>query len=190
MESRMKGENQVISISSLVNIRRKLETRGGENANAAVAVIFKGAEGGLELLLVKRADVPGDPWAGDIAFPGGKRSPQDRDIMQTVLREVMEETSIDLESSNYLGKMEVLSSIVKPEYNILPMIFKQETEQDIKINEELTSYLWFPFNEIEGSRGRATVKNMEVPVFRVGGEVVWGLTYQIIEKLLEFSRQS
>jgi len=178
----------VTPIFPLDGIRRKLRAQGGENANAAVAILFRRAEGELELLLVKRAEVPGDPWSGDMAFPGGKRIPQDRDIMHTVIREVKEETNIDLEANLFLGKMKIVFSTVRPGYSVLPLVFLQETEADIKINEELTSYLWAPFNKLEGSRDRTMIKNLTAPVFRVKGEVVWGLTYRIIENLLEHAR--
>ena len=178
----------MIPIFPLDGIRRKLRAQGGENANAAVAILFRRAEGELELLLVKRAEVPGDPWSGDMAFPGGKRIPQDRNIMHTVVREVREETNIDLEANLFQGKMEIVFSTVRPGYSVLPLVFLQETEADIKINEELTSYLWASFNKLEGSRDRTMIKNLIVPVFRVKGEVVWGLTYRIIENLLELAR--
>ena len=184
----MKGADQVTPIFPLDGIRRKLRAQGGENTNAAVAILFKRAEGELELLLVKRAEVPGDPWSGDMAFPGGKRIPQDRDIMHTVVREVREETNIDLEANLFLGKMEIVFSTVRPGYSVLPLVFLQETEVDIKINEELTSYLWAPFNKLERSRDRTMIKNLTAPVFRVKGEVVWGLTYRIIENILELAR--
>ena len=184
----MKGADQVTSIFPLDGIRRKLRAQGGENANAAVAILFRRVEGELELLLVKRAEVPGDPWSGDMAFPGGKQIPQDRDIMHTVVREVREETNIDLEANLFLGKMEIVFSTVRPDYSVLPLVFLQETEADIKINEELTSYLWAPFNKLEGSRDRTMIKNLTVPVFRVLGEVVWGLTYRIIGNLFELAR--
>jgi 8-oxo-dGTP pyrophosphatase MutT (NUDIX family) len=184
----MKGADQVTPIFPLDGIRRKLRAQGGENANAAVAILFRRAEGELELLLVKRAEVPDDPWSGDMAFPGGKRIPQDRDIMHTVIREVREETNIDLEANLFLGKMEIVFSTVRPGYSVLPLVFLQETEADIKINEELTSYLWAPFNKLERSRDRTMIKNLTATVFRVKGEVVWGLTYRIIENLLEHAR--
>lgn len=176
--------------SALDNIREKLKTSGGENANAAVAILFRRVDGELELLLVKRAEVFGDPWSGDIAFPGGKRAPQDRDIMHTVVREVREETNIDLETNTFLGKMGFFFSTVRSEYSILPLVFLQNMEPDIRINEELTSVLWTPFNKLERSRGRTKIKNLEVSVFHVNEEVVWGLTYRIIENLLKLAMEN
>src|SRR6266849_5481188 len=40
---------------------------------AAVALIFQlGKDDALELLFIKRAEYEGDPWSGQIAFPGGR----------------------------------------------------------------------------------------------------------------------
>jgi 8-oxo-dGTP pyrophosphatase MutT (NUDIX family) len=183
------GDHPVDSVHPICNIRRKLEPHMREEASAAVAIIFRENEGEPELLLVKRAEVPGDPWSGDMAFPGGKRGPQDRDIKDTVTREVKEETGIDLGSDCYLGSMDSVFSMVRPDLAVLPLVFLQESESYIKINEELTSFQWAPFNKLEGSREMAMVKDLNVPVFHVEGEVVWGLTYRIIENLLELAKE-
>jgi hypothetical protein len=68
---------------------------------------------------------------------------------------------------------------------VLPFVFVVEDTPEIRLNEELSSYLWVPLDELRGSRGRAVVKRREVPVFHVEGEVVWGLTYRMLDKLLE-----
>jgi 8-oxo-dGTP diphosphatase len=183
------GDHPVDPSSSLNNIRRKLKPYGRGDASAAVAIIFRENKGEPELLLVKRAEVPGDPWSGDMAFPGGKRSPQDRDIRDTVAREVKEETNIDLGSDLFLGSMDPVFSMVRPDLAILPLVFLQESETDIKINDELTSFHWASFNNLGGSRGTAMVKARDVPVLHVEGEVIWGLTYRIIVNLLELARE-
>jgi 8-oxo-dGTP pyrophosphatase MutT (NUDIX family) len=174
---------------SIKNFKKKLKICSNGDAKAAVAVIFKETDRGMELLLVKRAEVLGDPWSGDMAFPGGKRIPIDQDMLQTVVREVKEETNISLNTNVFLGSMDIVFSIVRPEYDILPMVFLQTTEPQIKINEELTSFLWVSFDDLEDSRSRAIVKNLDVPVFNVGREMVWGLTYRIIDKILELSKE-
>ena len=39
----------------------------------------------LELLLIRRAEHPLDPWSGHIALPGGRRDPGDPDRLATML---------------------------------------------------------------------------------------------------------
>ena len=51
-----------------------------------------------EVLFIKRAARVGDRWTGQIAFPGGKKDPQDADDAAASIRETLEETGLDLES--------------------------------------------------------------------------------------------
>ena len=39
---------------------------------------------------------PGDPWSGQIAFPGGRHEPQDASLLDTATRETREELGLDL----------------------------------------------------------------------------------------------
>lgn len=150
-----------------------------------MALIFSMRQGALQLLLVKRAVIEGDPWSGDMAFPGGKRMSGDRSIMDTVVREVQEETGIDLRACRHLGAMGTVYSTVRPSLGVLPIVFLRDSDSEIRINEELVSYQWVDLEGLQTSRGRATVKGRDVPAYRIEGEVVWGLTYRIIEVLLK-----
>src|SRR5258706_3496876 len=64
---------------------------------AAVALIFRlGENDMLELLFIKRAEYEGDPWSGQIAFPGGRAEARDASLEETAIRETREETWIGL----------------------------------------------------------------------------------------------
>ena len=61
-------------------------------ARAAVAMVLRPAAGGAsEVLLIERAEKPGDPWSGHMAFPGGRLDPSDPDPRFTAERETFEE---------------------------------------------------------------------------------------------------
>ena len=62
---------------------------------AAVAAIVVGAQE-PEILVLKRRPHPQDPWSGHYAFPGGRRDPEDEDLLATCLRETREECGISL----------------------------------------------------------------------------------------------
>ena len=169
----------------LDRIRSKLRFDYVNEAKAAVGVVFRRDNGVLKLLLVKRAEVPGDPWSGDMAFPGGKRCPDDNGLIETVTREVYEETNIDLCSAHFLGVMDPLGSTARRGMTVLPMVFLLDKEPEIRINKELAYHLWTPFHDLTNSRGKALVKNrFDTDVFHVGGDVVWGLTYRMLERLI------
>jgi len=153
-------------------------------AGAAVALLLKREGRGLQLLLVRRAVNPSDPWSGDMAFPGGRRHPGDRSLRETAIRETMEETGVDLRCHRLLGTMDVSTSAVAPELTILPFVFLCVGTPDVSLSGELSYYLWVPLDRLRRSRGRARVHKGEAPAYILNGEVVWGLTYRMLENLL------
>ena len=113
------------------------QTSESLDANAAVVVLLRTTNQDFQVLFVKRAEKSGDPWSGQTALPGGKRGPEDRNLKETVVRETLEETSINLlESCRFLGAMEPVRSTQKPEMKILPFVVLLHGEQAIKLNEE------------------------------------------------------
>lgn len=174
----------------LEKMRRTLGQNESSEAVAAVAIILstKGEE--VSLLLVKRANSPSDPWSGDMAFPGGKKHRSDERLRDTVLRETMEETGIDLKKCFFLGTMSEIESNVRKRMLVQPFIFLCESQPDVTLNEELCSFFWVPIKELEGGRCRTNVRGLEVQGFKVRGEVIWGLTYRMIENLIEIIRES
>ena len=64
-----------------------------------MALVLRDAERGMELLFIRRAEDPKDPWSGQIAFPGGRAEPGDDHLQATAVRETLEETRLDLASA-------------------------------------------------------------------------------------------
>src|SRR5260370_11234182 len=64
-------------------------------AEAAVAIL-QTREEEESILLMRRAEREGDSWSGHWSFPGGRRDPRDRDLLETALRELHEECGIRL----------------------------------------------------------------------------------------------
>jgi len=170
--------------NTLSKISEKLIQSGYEDATAGVGIIFRIEQDVLKILLVKRAKVLNDPWSGDMAFPGGKRSSEDNSIVDTVKREVLEETDIDLNTGQYLGRMEPEFSTVRTGLAVIPLLYLLEEKPEITINDELDNYYWTDFKTLKWRCGRSIVKKFDVPVFDVGPERVWGLTYRMLQRLL------
>ncbi len=155
------------------------------DAHAAVVVLMRAAHQGFQVLLVKRAENACDPWSGQSALPGGKGSSEDHNLKETVVRETLEETGINLlVDCRFLGAMEPVRSTQKPEMKILPFVVFQDKEQTIGLNEELTEYFWVPLAEFAKNKGTVKFGVDEHPAFLIANRVVWGLTYRILEKLL------
>lgn len=163
----------------------------GQDANAAVALLLKLVDQDLEVLFVKRVENPADPWSGQMALPGGRRDPEDQNLKQTVVRETLEETNINLlDRCRFLGIMEPLRSTQRTEMKILPFVILLEHKPLIELNEELEWFVWISPKELVQHRGTfkfsilPTLLEIEFPAYIVGSSVIWGLTYRILEKFV------
>lgn len=155
------------------------------DAHATVVVLMRAAHQGFQVLLVKRAKNACDPWSGQTALPGGKGTSEDHNLKETVIRETLEETGINLlEGYRFLGAMEPVRSTQKPEMKVLPFVVFQEKEQTIDLNEELSDYFWVPLAEFAKNKGTVKFGGDEHPAYIINIHVVWGLTYRILDKLL------
>ncbi len=155
-------------------------------ADAAVALVLRHVNRDFQILLVKRIESPSDPWSGQMAFPGGKRDSKDRDIKQTVVRETLEETNINLaRRCRFLGVLENTRSSVNPKLVVTPFVALLEHNPTIMLNRELEGYLWVSLKKLRESRGTARFSFGEVPAYFVEGNVVWGLTHGILEKFIQ-----
>lgn len=159
----------------------------GQEANAAVAILLKPDSRDMNILLVKRAENPHDPWSGQIALPGGKRIPRDRDLKETVLRETLEETGIDLrDRCRFLGVTAAVRSRLNPEIKVLPFVFLLEHEPKIQLNKaELERYHWIPIGELVRNERLVEFGSEIHPGFVVGNIKIWGLTFRILKGFLQ-----
>lgn len=155
------------------------------DADAAVVLLLKPVDHDLQILIVKRAENPADPWSGQLALPGGKRDSKDRHLKQTVVRETLEETNINLlDRCRFLGSIEPLRSTRRPEMKILPFVVLLEAEPPIRLNEELKDFVWISLEELVKHRGTVEFSFGEFPAYLVGNSVIWGLTYRILERFI------
>jgi 8-oxo-dGTP pyrophosphatase MutT (NUDIX family) len=163
---------------------------------AAIALVLRLTEHGEpELLMIKRADVEGDPWSGHIACPGGRMDPDDRDLERTAIRETWEETGIDLaRDGRILGTLDDISPLSPslPPLVIRPFVAAVRPEVRIAESPEVAEAFWVPVAAIRETAawGRAFVPvrgvgDTEVEVFRHGERMVWGLTHRALRQFLD-----
>lgn len=152
-----------------------------QGATAAVALLLKEDKDG-HVLFVKRAVSPGDPWSGQIALPGGKKESADKNLVQTIMREVREEVGIDVGDAEFLGVLPALVSLPRPDMKILPFIILLHGDPPVTINEkEIETAVWISLAELQKTRGVVNFPFGAFPAFVVGDTIIWGLTYRIVE---------
>jgi 8-oxo-dGTP pyrophosphatase MutT (NUDIX family) len=159
---------------------------GIKDADAAVALLLKPTDDSFSVLFVRRVNSPSDSWSGQMALPGGKREPNDKDLKQTIIRETLEETNINLEDHcRFLGTTRIEHSAPRPEMRIIPFVILLEHEPIIRLGEkELEGYAWIPLKELTKYRGKANFSFGEFPAYIIDDMTIWGLTYRIVEDLL------
>lgn len=160
---------------------------------AAVAAILRDGTQGAELLLVQRARRVGDPWSGDMAFPGGRQQAEDRNTLETAMRETSEETGLALEPAACLGR---LSDVVTRKHEhwrpmvVTPWLFRIEERPDWQLNHELTSQVWVPLSFLMDTRNRERMRwklgpvKVNAPCYHYQDYRIWGLTLMMIDGLL------
>ena len=62
-------------------------------------------ESELKLLFIQKAEQPGYPWSGQMAFPGGHQDPEDVSTKDTALRELKEELGIRRRNVTLIGSL-------------------------------------------------------------------------------------
>jgi len=161
---------------------------------AAVALVLHQPDAGAgildasaELLFIERAHHPGDPWSGQMAFPGGRREPGDADLQQTAARETFEEVGLVLpEPVGLLDHFNGSRNVRVPPLLVAPYVYAVPERPRLVENYEVRSTVWVPLRwilepdswvdyEIEREAERVTF-----PAFRYEGYTVWGLTYRIL----------
>ena len=158
-----------------------------QEADAAVAILLKPADQDVEMLFVKRVENPRDPWSGQIALPGGKRERKDRHLKETVLREVLEETGINLlDRCKFLGVIPPVKSRLNPRMRVLPFVFLLEHDPVIRLNmDELERHYWIPIESLIRNERIVKSKIEAHPAYVIGEIVIWGLTFRILKNFFQ-----
>ncbi len=157
---------------------------------AAVSMIVRDRQF-PSVLLIKRAERSGDPWSGQVAFPGGKMQSGDRTARDTAVRETLEEVGIDLNrAAEFLGYGGVATTHTGT-MDVVPSVFILKEGVQVRPNGEVASFRWVDLDAFEAPGAKATYRlnrdgqDVGMPAYAVGDYVVWGLTYRILSTMLE-----
>lgn len=193
-------------VPDLARIRAVLEAREprrltepASDMRAAVATVLRQRDQ-PEVLLIRRAEHPDDPWSGHMAFPGGRHDLGDPDLLHTAMRETEEEVGLDLRRAGRLiGVLDEIPAIARGRrmgMAITPFVFELgEPGVALHPNYEVQEALWVPIGPLLHGEASTTMsytmdgETWRLPAFDVGGRTVWGLTYQMLQHLFSVVRQ-
>ncbi len=191
----------LLADADVVKLRAALESpeaRGSDEEEgvrkAAVALIFRaGDDGTPELLFIKRAEYPGDPWSGQIAFPGGREEPGDSSLADTATRETREETGIDLQrDGTFIGTLDDLRPRIMrlPDVIVRPYVVLLDHYEPLILSHEVALAFWIPLPALKQAESWRDTQilargiQINARAFHHEGNIIWGMTERILGQLL------
>ena len=156
---------------------------------AAVLVIFYPNDNNETMfLLTKRAQYNGT-HSSQISFPGGKHEYADILMKNTALRETHEEIGINKEDVHLVKQ---LTDVYIPPSNfyVTPFLGYMNYHPFFYKNDEVESIIEVKLTDLIDFNNLSTInlntsyaKNMEVPCFKLNGEIVWGATAMMLSEI-------
>ena len=185
----------VVKLRSALESRRAIRAKKEAGVRrAAVALIIRaGTDGAPELLFIKRAEYPADPWSGQVAFPGGREESADPKLADTAIRETREETGIDLvRDATVLGTLDDLrpQTVRLPAVIVRPYVVLLNRFEPLVLSDEVALAFWVPLAAFKSEPSwrdtdvLARGVQLNTRAFHHQGHVIWGMTERILAQLL------
>jgi 8-oxo-dGTP pyrophosphatase MutT (NUDIX family) len=141
--------------------------------------------------LIKRPIYSG-VHSGQIAFPGGKMEPEDKDISHTAVREAWEEVGVLPEDVKLLGQISDLF-VQASNFLVSPVIgYSERKPEFIPEIKEVDRIIETPLKQLLAFDTRKQkileiggLFKLDTPYFDLSNEVVWGATAMILEEFIQ-----
>ncbi|HED13680.1 MAG TPA: CoA pyrophosphatase [Gammaproteobacteria bacterium] len=160
---------------------------------AAVAVVFAGAEDSLSVLLIQRVKRQQDPWSGHLAFPGGMMDSADESLLATARREILEEVGWQPATADCLVRFDDLEgkSAGKPAgLAIASFVFRIPIPVPVGVSDEVEKSLWAPVSELIDTRQHTKFQPYQqafYPAVRLRDQdlpLLWGMTLRLLQQIM------
>ena len=167
----------------------------GFRKRAAVALILQLRDGELGVFMIKRSEREGDPWSGQMAFPGGRMEEDDRHGLDTARRETEEEIGLYLGAQEpCIGRLSDINAVNKRFRNgllVTPYVFHLKRGVNFHPNGEVAEVVWVPLeflidtdNRTEMVWEKAGIK-VRLPCYFYEGRRIWGLSLLMLDELMD-----
>ena len=164
------------------------------NIYAAVSIITFEKK---EVLILKRAINPLDPWSGHLSLPGGRIESEDKSSKEAAKRETFEECGIKLTEDNLVKelKLEQAGMGIGKAVNVIPFHFDLESKPKITLQlEEHQDYYWVDINYLSNKKNHnqkhlsKDYPNILFPCIDIHGTPLWGLTYKVLADFFKWKQ--
>jgi 8-oxo-dGTP diphosphatase len=140
------------------------------------------------ILLIRRSERQEDSWSGHWSFPGGRRDPDDPDLLHTALRELEEECGIRLDREH--GEAALPPVLARrrtgPFVLVAPFVFELDGELPAVVDpREAVEAVWIPL-DVWRDPSRHSLRAVAglsgdwlFPAIDLNGIPLWGFTYRL-----------
>jgi 8-oxo-dGTP diphosphatase len=154
---------------------------------AAVAIV-RARQPRESILLIRRSEREDDPWSGHWSFPGGRRDPDDPDLLHASLRELEEECGIRLRREHMEAALPPVLARRRagPFVLVAPFVFEVEVELPAVVDpREAVEAVWVPL-DVWRDPTRHSLRAVPglpgdwlFPAIDLNGMPLWGFTYRL-----------
>lgn len=171
-------------------LNKHAKTIGAQRGSAAVLlVVYKKDHNPHILLTVRSRSVL--LHRGQISFPGGAREREDKDLLETALRECREEIGVRVQRREVIGQLDPVYTLTS-KHMVVPFVAFLEESPITKPNPvEIESVLDIPAQDLlDPERFREEIVEIEGTPTRQyfyswGNHTVWGATARILRQFLQ-----
>ncbi len=152
-------------------------------------MILRECDDDVELLFIERAHHEGDPWSGQIAFPGGGVESTNAGPLEAACRETAEEVGVLLNPLDCIGRLDDHES--HPLSNNTTLViscfaFVLNKPSDLIPNYEVADAFWFSAKELFQEQNQFIYQSDYRPApyeatRLTNNRVLWGLTYRFVQ---------
>ena len=162
---------------------------------ALVIPVYRSNDGELHIVMILRQ--PGGVHGGQVAFPGGKRDPEDATMLDTAIREVREELGLLIDRADILAELPVVETRTTG-YRVFPYLARIGVPERWQLAErEIAEIIDVKLNDLLQPDAHAKriehffawQQPQEVLSYQVGSHRLWGLSYRILHPVIPRLRQ-
>jgi 8-oxo-dGTP pyrophosphatase MutT (NUDIX family) len=165
---------------------------GAEKKAAAVLIPLFHRDGDLHVLYTRRSDRLAS-HRGEVAFPGGRFDRRDPDLAAAALRETHEEVGIHPQHVEVLGSFEGRRTR-STEIMVTPFVGIVHGASELRPDpKEVAEIFYVPLIALSDPRYRGhhrwryNGRSSQRPAILYGGQVIWGLTYELTLAFLQLT---
>jgi len=129
---------------------------------------------------------------GEIAFPGGKREPDDKSHWSTALREAHEEVGLEPDLVRPLGELPAL--LTRSNFQVHPCVAVVPSQFDMLVDAaEMESVFFVPLEKFANKENYRLEKMTDqggtrmVPHYQIESDNIWGVTATVLVQLVNLA---